>query len=142
MIDEVREVGLVGVGVESVPSDPVHVISLQEPVNMGAENKRVSLQLKRKKNVFLSTRSTTSLKHPTAALQPLDGEVIPEVCQKSVGLFVYFIVHHVNECGGSLKESVLMNKRLKNKKVSMVFVFLCISPTLVFWRLMLFIILL
>ena len=49
MIDEVREVGLVGVGVESVPSDPVHVISLQEPVNMGAENKRVSLQLKRKK---------------------------------------------------------------------------------------------
>ena len=49
MIYEVREVGLVGVGVESVSSHPVHVISLQEPVNMGAENKRVSLQLKRKK---------------------------------------------------------------------------------------------
>ena len=49
MIYEVREVGLVSVWVESVSSHPVHVISLQEPVNMGAENKRVSLQLKRKK---------------------------------------------------------------------------------------------
>ena len=53
MIDEVCEVGLVGVGVESVSSHPVHVISLQEPVNMGAENKRVSLQLKRKKTFLI-----------------------------------------------------------------------------------------
>ena len=55
MIDEVREVGLVGVGVESVSSHPVHVISLQEPVNTEAENKWVSRfsPIKEEKKRFL-----------------------------------------------------------------------------------------
>ena len=58
--------------------------------------------------------------------------VIPDMSEETLGLSVYFVVQQVNECGGSLNESVFINKTLKNKKVSMVFVFLCISPTLVF----------